>query len=515
MSDAPRAAEFDRLKALATNDPEQFRALMLSLQKTTFRPHANQAVILGSNARFKTVNCGRRFGKTLMAAHIFVKKARKERQMLWWIAPTYKVVKRGYAEVLKQLPEGVLAHAPPPDTNFDAGRPAILRFKNGTRMEFYSAERPEGMLGAGVDYAVMDEAAIMPSRIWNQIVRPTLMDRLGGALMISTPRGRNWFYKCWLQGQDPEQRDWASWTFESWTNPTLPEGEVEDMRQSMPRLEYEQEVEAKFLAAGSSTFFFEDQAIQYDRILENGLIEDAEGSLVAPKGFVALGIDLARTNDYTVLYGARMSDRKNVYFERMQAITWPEQKRRIRRAVRRIQRAGAENVMLLMDSTGIGDPVVEDLEMEGYDVVPIKFTNESKGNMVRLLSKDLEENKAFILNDGQIDEFRNYTMELTPAGRMSYSAPEGEHDDVVAAKMLSHWGCINEGFGDMVVISPGSVQSVGSDPSDSFDEDDLESWDDLLDEPTDDPVVAAEAVGLAPPRRPTEHELLQRPELWF
>jgi hypothetical protein len=504
------AGEYDRILALKESDPEQFRKLMLTLNKITLKPHAGQKLVLESQARFRVMNCGRRWGKTKLSAHIFTKKSRKPNQMLWWIAPTYKVVKRGYAEVLTQLPDGVLTHDPPPDTNFDAGRSVILKFKNGTRMEFYSAERPEGMLGAGVDFAVMDEAAIMPGRIWNQIVRPTLMDRLGGALMISTPRGRNWFYKVYQQGQDPLHPDWDSWTFQSWTNPTLPPGEVEDMKGAMPRLEYEQEVEAKFLAAGSSTFFFEERAIQYDKILEGGLIEDCP-----PLGFVVLGIDLARTNDYTVLYGARMRDRRNVYFERMQAITWPEQKRRIRRAVRTLQRHGAENVLLVMDSTGVGDPIVEDMEVEGYDVVPINFTTH-KTNMVRLLAKDLEEGEAFVLSDARLDEFRDYTMTLTPSGKMSYSAPEGEHDDAVAAKMLSHWGCVNEGFGEVTMLTASDAPRRSSDSDPSGPDDEGDDWHDLVDsDPTDDPNVAAEAVGLRPNRPPTANELLQNPDVWF
>jgi hypothetical protein len=439
-----------RLDALRESDPDQFRKLMLGLNKITLKPHSGQSEVIASGARFRVLDCGRRWGKTKLAAHILTKKSRKPNQMLWWVAPTYKVVKRGYAEVLTQLPDGVLTHAPPPDTNFDAGRSVILRFKNGTRMEFYSAERPEGMLGAGVDFAVLDEAAIMPMRIWNQIVRPTLMDRQGGAIMISTPRGRNWFYTVWKQGQDPAQPTFASWTFPSWTNPTLPEGEVEAMKASMPRMEYEQEVEAKFLAAGSSTFFYDERCMQHDQILENGMIEDSP-----PKGYVVLGIDLARTNDYTVLYGSNMDNRRNCYFERMQAVTWPEQKRRIRRAERQLRREGAESVLMMIDSTGVGDPVKEDLEADGYDVVGLNFTTH-KANMVRLLAKDLEEAQAFILADAQVSEFENYTMSITPSGKMTYSAPEGEHDDVVCAKMLSHWGCINEGVGAVSVISSGS-----------------------------------------------------------
>jgi hypothetical protein len=249
--------------------------------------------------------------------------------------------------------------------------------------------------------------------------------------------------------------------------------------------------------------------VQHAPILENGLIEGC-----APQGYVVLGIDLARTNDYTVMYGARMRDRRNCYFERLQAVTWPEQKRRIRRAVKRLMRHGAENVMLVMDSTGVGDPVVEDMEAEGYDVVPINFTTH-KTNMVRLLSKDLEEAQAFVLADAQMDEFTNYTMALTPAGRMTYSAPEGEHDDVVSAKMLSHWGCVNEGFGEVTVLS-----LDGSEPATRYDDpDDDEDWADLLDAddgPDLTDVEAAEAVGLRDGHRPpSPQELLVNPDVWF
>jgi hypothetical protein len=496
---------YERLAALAQNDPQEFRRVMASVRAKTVIPHAGQQKVLESKARFKVMNCGRRWGKTVLAAKMAVAAARKKNQMVWWVAPTYKITKRGYAEVLKQIPDGLLTHAAPPDTNFDAGRSVILRFRNGSRMEFYSAERPEGMLGAAVDFAVLDEAAIMPGRIWNQIVSPTLIDHLGKALMISTPRGRNWFYKAWLKGQDPQQTEWDSWTFTTQDNPTLPEGEADRMAADMPRMEADQEIFAKWLAAGSAVFTWEPRAEQDSIILENGMVDGVE-----PGGFVVLGIDLARTNDYTVLYGARMRDRRNCYFERMQAVTWPEQKRRIRRAVKSLRRAGAENVMLIMDSTGVGDPIVEDLEAEGYDVVGINFTTH-KANMVRLLAKDLEEAEALVLKDAFLDEFRNYQMNVTPAGRFTYAAPEGENDDVVAAKMLQHWGIINEAFGEVTMLT--SDGSMVGQSADSDDEEEYDDWSDLL----DDDYAAAEAVGLRDSghHRPTEQELLNNADLWF
>jgi hypothetical protein len=384
----------------------------------------------------------------------------------------------------------------------------ILRFKNGSKMEFYSAERPEGMLGAAVDFAVLDEAAIMPSRIWNQIVSPTLIDHLGGALMISTPRGYNWFHKVWQKGQDPLQTDWESWTFTTQDNPTLPEGEADRMAADMPRMEADQEIYAKWVAAGSAVFILDDRAIQGDRVLDGGLVEDCP-----PLGHVVLGIDLARTNDYTVLYGARARDRKNVYFERMQAIAWAEQRRRIARACRRLAANGATSLTLMVDEGNAGSVIVEDLQEAGYDVVGVNFTTH-KANMVRLLANDLERGRAFVL-DEKLDEFSSYQMSMTPGGRMTYSAPEGDHDDVVSAKMLSHWGLATEGIPEVTVLD-GSMDgpSVDSDPWDA--EDENAEWADLIDEEPMTEGEAYEAIGLGDPsRRPTEQELLLRPDVWF
>jgi hypothetical protein len=170
--------------------------------------------------------------------------------------------------------------------------------------------------------------------------------------------------------------------------------------------------------------------------------------------------------------------------------------------------------MLIMDSTGVGDPIVEDMEAEGFDVVGINFTTH-KANMVRLLAKDLEEAQAFILEDAGTEEFRNYGMSVTPAGRFTYSAPEGEHDDVVSAKMLAHWGTINEGFGQVSVLSTADDQRPvrQSDDSDPWDAEVADGWDDLIDPEVESEVL--ESIGLAPARTPTQAELLANPEIWL
>lgn len=445
----------------------------------------------------------------LGAKEIIKRATAKPDQMCWWTAPTYRVVKRGYNKILDQLPRELLTHDPSQDTAFDAGRAVILKFKNGSRIELYSAERPGGMLGEGVDFALLDEAATMPANTWEQVIRPTLSDKKGGALLISTPRARNWFYKRWQYGQDPQEPEWSSWTFPSITNPYLEDSEIAAAKKELPRLIFEQEYEAKFIAAGSSVFLISDPSIQKHPVRDDGLVQG-----VLPKGHVVLGIDLAKTQDFTVIYGARASDRKNVYFERLNSVTWGEQKRRIARAVSTLRNAGASAVTLVMDSTGVGDPIVEDMDEKGFDVVPINFTTH-KANMVKLLAKDLEDGRAYVLEEGELDEFHNYAMNVTPGGKFTFSAPEGEHDDAVSAKMLQHHGLVNEGVpGITTLSSEDPYEEVEPLDAETEDVEDEASWSDLVDADdwADEFDLADQAA--VPRKQPTPEQLLNNPEVW-
>lgn len=436
----PSIASMDRFKALLQHDPEAARKILEQLAAKKFVPHEGQKPVMESQARFKTMCAGRRFGKTKIAAALALRSARRERTMNWWVAPTYKVVKRGYAEVLRQLPKDILTKPAPPETAFDAGRAVVLHFKTGSRLEFYSAERPEGMLGEGVDLAILDEAAIMQEHIWTQIVRPTLADRQGDALFISTPRGRNWFYQMYTRGQDDQYKDYASWRFPSMANPFIPAEEWEEMEQTLPRAVYEQEILADFVSNAAAVF----------RIPESAIVD-----IQRPQGHVTLGVDLAKHNDFTVFAGINSGNRRPCYHERFNAVSWPEQRRRLHDAITQIEEDGASGITVMLDSTGVGDVVYDDLSFEGLDAVPIKFTNQWKQMAVMLLAADLERGNAFVHND-QIREFESYAYEITDAGRWKFEAASG-HDDEVSAMLLAHWGVVNEGVPDVSLLSAGDI----------------------------------------------------------
>lgn len=448
MHDSNQAA-MERFKVLLATDPERAMKLAESLTSKKFIPHEGQRPVMEARERFLCMCAGRRFGKTKIAAALAHRKARRERQMIWWVAPTYKVVKRGYAEVIRQLPKDVLTRPAPPETSFDAGRSVVLHFKTGSRMEFYSAERPEGMLGEGVDLAILDEAAIMPEHIWNQIVRPTLADRGGQSLFISTPRGRNWFYKMYLMGQDPLKTNYASWRFPSMANPYIPAEEWEEMEQTLPRAVYEQEILADFVSNAAAVFRIPDSGVR---------------PLQRPEGHVVLGVDLAKHNDFTVFAGVNAGNRQPCYHDRFNAVSWPEQRRRLHDAVEKLESDGATSLTVMLDSTGVGDVVYDDLSLEGLDAIPIKFTNQWKQMSVMLLAADLERGNAFV-HDAQLREFESYAYEITDAGRWKFEAASG-HDDEVSAMLLAHWGIVNEGVPDIRMITAGNVNDDISGDSD-------------------------------------------------
>lgn len=459
----------DRLEALMESDPKAFQELLAKIAGKMLVPHSEgQREVLTSDKRFLVLCAGRRWGKSQVGAARALRQARKGNQTIWWAAPTYKNVKHGYNAVIRQLPDGLLSKAPPPDSVFDAGRAVILPFKNGSKIQFFSAERPEGMLGGSCDYLILDEAATMPEHVWTTYLRPTLADRQGGALFISTPRMRNWFYYMWSRGQseDPEDSEWQSWHFPSFTNPTIPESEWEEAKRDMPQVEYEQEILAEFISDAAAVFRWPKEYDEEGNIVNSNT---AIKPIVKPRGHVIIGLDLAKHSDWTVICGVN-GDGMPCYHDRFQQVSWPVQRQRIYDAVDTIME-DAEGVTILVDSGGPGDVIYDDLGEAGYDVIGINFTT-YKEKMVKLLSSDLEQGNAFIHED-QLSEFEHYSYSITPSGRWRYEAARG-HDDEVSAALLAHWGRIHEGVPNVQTLHAGESMTADDGWENEYAEDDGE-----------------------------------------
>ncbi len=218
-----------------------------------FALHQAQQEIFASDARFKVVGAGRRFGKSYLAKVDLLVNALQEKNKFgydlaghacYYIAPTFQQAKDIMWHELKQMAY--------PVTKKVRENECILTLVNDRQIYLKGSDRPDTLRGVGLSYVVMDEYAFMKPDVWTAIVRPVLADVKGGALFIGTPNGKNHFYDLFQTAQT--EKDWAAWTYKSLDNPFLDPGEIVAASRDMP-LEYvKQEFEANFSSFGGTVF---------------------------------------------------------------------------------------------------------------------------------------------------------------------------------------------------------------------------------------------------------------------
>jgi len=199
--------------------------------------HPAQLEIFNSEARFKVVSAGRRFGKSRLAAWILLIKAlQSDSKDVFYIGPTFQQAKDIMWSMLKELGQDVIKDA--------YENTARLTLINGRKIYLKGSDRPDTLRGVGLAYVVLDEYASMKPIVWEQIIRPTLADVRGGALFIGTPAGKNHFHDLWIEAHKDD--DWEAFSYSSIDNPYIEEEEVEAAKRSMSSMAFRQEFEASF-----------------------------------------------------------------------------------------------------------------------------------------------------------------------------------------------------------------------------------------------------------------------------
>jgi hypothetical protein len=200
--------------------------------KTGYEPHNLQWLYHNSSARFRVPCCGRRFGKSTMAAHDLEPKMFIPRQFFWIVGPTYDLGEKEFRplwdDLIVKLQLGKNKKVKK-SYNKRTGE-MFIEMPWQTRLEVRSASHPETLVGEGLDHAIMSEAAKHHLETWERFIRPSLSDRRGSADFPTTPEGHNWLYQMWLLGQDKSADlvDYDSWRFPSWDNPFVYPGGRQD-----------------------------------------------------------------------------------------------------------------------------------------------------------------------------------------------------------------------------------------------------------------------------------------------
>jgi len=328
-----------------------------------------------------------------------------------------------------------------------------------------SADTPDNLLGATLDFAILDEAAIMTPEIWHEKIQPMLSTRKGWVMFISTPRGHNWFYdefrKGWrgkkVNGAEPDDtyktrfgplgvnyppasaeselfEDQESFHCASWEA-------REDVgldwylkaKATSPDQSFRQEYGAEFISHSGSVF---GEGIQ--SILRLPYHEDNYRWVVRgprPDREYVIGADFAKSQDFSVFSVLDSETADIVCMLRVNDTSWANQKRLLAELANEYNDA-----MIVADSWGVGDTLVEDLEINGLRVTRYPIKNVAvKEEIINHLSLLMLEEMVSVPDHPEIfKELRNFQYFTSASGTVTMRAWGKGHDDIVISLALAY-----------------------------------------------------------------------------
>lgn len=403
-------------------------------------PHETQRQWLMSDARVKVAACGRRWGKTEAAAVDAAAMALlRPGSVQMIVSPTYDQSRLIFDTVERLVMSSPVTRAVSKVTRTPYPK---LCVGDSTIMARTADDDGRNLRGHSADRVIVDEAAYVRDAVITEVISPMLADRNGQLVMVSTPFGKNAFYRAFLKGAESGERKveslegvcsrYASFQFPSWTNPHISAEYIEVQRAEISARQFAVEYEAQFLDDVSCVFSWEDI-----------LAASMRSRMPCEAEYIVAGIDWARYSDYTavIVLAVREQELEVIAVDRFNAMAWQQQIERVVDFLR-LHRVSAA----LADSTSIGDPLLDQLRnrlwetdaniaVDGYG-----FTNSSKRQLIEHLSLKFSHSSISIPNDERLlKELQYFEYELTNSGNVKMNARSGYHDDLVIALALAAW----------------------------------------------------------------------------
>jgi hypothetical protein len=378
-------------------------------------PHINQERIYNSTARFRVVMCGRRFGKSELS-QVEIITAALNGQSVAYITPTYALAETFFSKLVQRVPF-------PHNVN-----KLLIEYPTGGTNEFFTGERLDNLRGRKFHLCVIDEAAFINNleEGWLNAIRPTLTDYKGRALFLSTPKGKKFFHSLYLKGLNKEQ-DWESFKFSTYDNPHIEKSEIDSAKKELPEHVFNQE----YMADPS-----DNSANPFGYTYIRQCIYP-----ISPDRAVCYGIDLGKSVDYTVIIGLDKNG-SVCYFDRFQK-DWRQTKNEI---------MNLKRAPILIDSTGVGDPIFEELRKDGLDITGYKFSATTKQQLMEGIASAIQQRKISYPEGAIVYELEMFEYQYSNTG-VKYSAPKGFHDDCVMSLALA-WSMYskNAGSGRYIIV---------------------------------------------------------------
>jgi hypothetical protein len=429
-------------------------------------PHPGQRKVHDCQARFRVLACGARWGKDRCTVNELFRQVVTmasephrdgliPRVLAWYVAPSFPMARQMWAELKYFIPASL--------RNVREAEKAI-EMPGGIVIEVKSADNPNALVARGLDFVAVTESAMVSEEAWEMALRPRLASpgrgpggQGGLALLNGTPKGRNWFWRAWMRGQDPLVPEWRSWQWRTEDNPHIRPEEIEAARRDMPDRWFRQEFLAEFLDDAGGVF----RGVR--RLLV--AVDSWPPQRVTGRRYV-VGVDWARHYDWTVVVVLDVTDPQRwvlVDFDRFNGLDYQVQLGRLKVILERWRPS-----RVVVEQNSIGDPLATQLQRDvPYSVTPFTTTATSKRQLVEAMALRVEQGGLALpaRQIGQsldplvpvlVNELEAFEYTVTRAGNVTYAAPGGLHDDCVMALVLA--GHAGDGAGGVIVprLVPGT-----------------------------------------------------------
>lgn len=384
--------------------------------------HGNQKKVIQDKSRFKVIVAGRRWGKTRLSL-IYSLKVAMSGGRVWFIAPTYNMTQDSWREFRNfafQIPQTEIREVE-----------KRITFSGGGYIQCKSGDKPDRLRGAGLDLVILDEVAFMKRDVW-EVIRPTLTDREGEAIFISTPNGMGtWFHDLYLNANRLDS--WNTFQFTTYDNPYINPKEIDEAKIELGSLVYSQEYLAEFTEFGQifksewSRFYETEERTEFN---EQGNYETNEYYILDKEEIridecrrfctVDLAASTKTSADYTVVTEVAVTPDKNFIITNL-----------IRRRIE-----APDLIPILKDINDKFMPEAFYIESVGYQLSMIQIARR-EGIPVKKLRADRDKVSRALplaarMENGKV-WFPQESLWYADLEKELLTFPVGEHDDQVDA----------------------------------------------------------------------------------
>lgn len=392
-----------------------------------FQPRSYQLALLralDAGIKRAVIVWNRRSGKDKVCFNYMVRCAAEKVGTYYYMLPTREQAKRVIWENIDNDGFKMLDHIPKEAVKSTNGTELKIELTNGSIIQLIPAnEFSERGVGTNPIGVVFSEYSLTDEKAWIYL-RPIVLANGGWVIFNFTPRGMNHAHLV-LQIAKNNPNEWFNEILTVNETKVVTMDQIDrERREGMPEDLIQQEYFCKFTESGASFFKRVDENVWHE-----------PGWKPKELAQFQIGVDLAKFHDYTVITRFDLNSFRVLPQDRFNQMDYNLQKARIENAYLK-----SNNGRVIIDSTGVGEPVYDDLYARNIRVEPFRFNQKSRMDLLRNLQILLEQDRIKIPNDPiLIAELKSMQYALSPAGNLTVQVPDGLHDDCIMSLALAVW----------------------------------------------------------------------------